>query len=216
MFKKGGKMKVIAFNGSPKEAGNTGFAISTVANVLQAEGIEVETIQVGSKVVRGCVACGGCAQNQDERCVFNDDMINECVQKVKAANGVILGSPVYFAGMNGTMKAFLDRLFYVSHTNGRLFRHKVGVSVAAVRRSGGVVTFDELNRFFTISEMLIAGSNYWNVIHGRVPDDAKQDPEGIQCMEVLGKNMAWLIKSTILNAEGAPEKVDKIYTSFVR
>lgn len=210
-------MKVIAINGSPKTEGNTYHAIKLVADELAKEGIETEIIQVGNKVFRGCMACGGCGKNKNEKCVF-DDGINEIIQKIKEADGLIIGSPVHYASVGGTMKSFLDRAFYVAGVNGGLFRHKVGASVVAVRRSGGLPTFNTLNNFLNYAEMLIPTSNYWNVIHGRAPGEVLQDEEGVQIMRVLGKNMAWLLKLAE-NGKGtitAPEKEAKIFTSFVR
>lgn len=208
-------MNVIAINGSPKAEGNTYHALKTVTEELEKQGISTEIIHVGNKKIQGCIACGWCQQNKNERCVI-DDEVNEIIQKMKKADGIIIGSPVYFASIAGTMKSFLDRAFYVSHANGNLFRHKVGASVAAVRRSGGVTTFDHLNHYFTIAEMFVVSSNYWNVIHGRMPGEALQDEEGIQTMRVLGKNMAFLIRSVAQNATSLPEKEAKIMTNFIR
>lgn len=210
-------MKVAAFNGSPRKGGNTHVALQTVADELVREGIEVEFVQVGNKPIRGCIACGGCFRNQDERCVI-DDEVNGWIQKMKQADGILLGSPVHFAGISGAMKSFLDRAFYVATSNGGLFRHKVGASVTAVRRSGGLPAFEQLNTYITYAEMFMPTSTYWNVIHGRKPDDALQDEEGLQIMRILGKNMAWLMKAL---ADGKkrhplPEREVKIYTSFIR
>jgi len=187
-------MKVVAFNGSPRKEGNTYQAIKIVTGELEKAGIETEIIHVGHKAIRGCIACGKCIENRDEKCSFTGDDVNEWIQKIKNADGVIFGSPVYYAGVNGTMKAFLDRAFYVANANGGLFRHKVGAAVVALRRSGGVSTFDQLNHYLAFSEMLIPSANYWNVIHGTLPGEALQDEEGLQIMRVLGKNMAWLLK----------------------
>ena len=211
-------MKVVAFNGSPKNDGNTYHAINMVAAELKREGIETEIVHVGNKTIRGCIACGQCFKNLDEQCAIKGDGVNEWVQKMKDADAILLGSPVYFSGVNGTMKSFLDRAFFVAGVNGGLFRHKVGASVVAVRRSGGVSTWDELNHFINYAEMVLATSNYWNVIHGRMPGEALQDEEGTQIMRVLGKNMAWLMK-LVQNGKGAvaePEKEAKVYTNFIR
>lgn len=209
-------MKVIAINGSPKAEGNTYHAIKLVADEMAKDGIETEIIHVGNKVFRGCMACNGCVKNRDEKCVFEDG-INEIIQKIKNADGIILGSPVHYSAIGGTMKSFLDRTFYVAGVNGGLFRHKVGASVVAVRRSGGLPTFNQLNNFLNYSEMLMPTSNYWNVIHGRAPGEVLQDEEGVQIMRVLGKNMAWLLK---LAENGknipAPEQERKIFTNFIR
>ena len=191
-------MKVVAFNGSPKKEGNTYHAIKMVAEELEKEGIEVEIVHVGNKTIRGCMACNGCARNQDRKCVMKDDEVNEWIEKMDKADGVILGSPVHFSAIGGTMKSFLDRAFYVGSSNGGMYRHKVGAAVTAVRRSGGVPTFEQLNNFLNYSEMLMPTSNYWNVIHGTAPGEVSQDGEGKQIMSVLGQNMALLISFEFL------------------
>lgn len=208
-------MKVIAINGSPKANGNTHTALAMVGEQLQKEGIEFEIIHVGNKLIRGCMACGACAKNLNEQCIVQDE-VNDCLQKLKTADGILLGAPVHYAGIAGTMKSFLDRLFYVAGVNGGLFRHKVGASIVAVRRSGGVPTFDALNHYITYAEMIMPGSNYWNVIHGREPGEVLQDHEGNQVMRVLGKNMAWLLKLVAAGKAQAPEREDKVVTNFVR
>lgn len=210
-------MKVIAINGSPRAEGNTFHAIHTVKEELEKEGIEVEIIHVGNKLIRGCLACNGCAKNRNERCVI-DDEVNGIIQKMKDADGIILGSPTHYSAVGGTMKSFLDRAFYVASSNGGMFRHKVGAAVVAVRRSGGVPTFEQLNNFINYSEMLMPTSNYWNVIHGTAPGEVVQDEEGQQIMRVLGKNMAWLMK-LVENGKGVvaePEREKKIFTNFIR
>lgn len=208
-------MNVIAINGSPKAEGNTYHGLKIVCESLENEGISTEIIHVGNKNICGCLACGTCAKNQDQKCVINDE-VNEIIPKLKNADGIIIGSPVYYASMAGTMKCFLDRAFYVASANGGLYRHKVGASVVAVRRSGEVATFDHLNHYFTIGEMFLASSSYWNVIHGRLPGEAIQDEEGVQTMRVLGKNMAFLIKAIDKSRADLPEKEQKIMTSFIR
>lgn len=208
-------MYAVAINGSPKEKGNTYHALKLVTNELEAQGINSEIIHIGNKIIRGCLACGACFKNQNERCVLEDD-VNTVIQKMKAADCIIIGSPVYYASIAGTMKSFLDRNFYVASANGGLFRHKVGASVVAVRRSGEVTTYDHLNHYLTISEMFVAGSNYWNVIHGRLPEEVLQDEEGVQTMRVLGKNLAFLTHSINQNIDNSPEKEQKITTSFIR
>lgn len=208
-------MNVVAINGSPKAEGNTYHALRIVTEELEKQGISTEIIHVGNKNIQGCIACGWCHQNKNEKCVINDE-VNEIIQKMKAADGIIIASPVYFASIAGTMKSFLDRTFYVASANGGLFRHKVGASVAAVRRSGEVATFDHLNHYFTIAEMFVVSSSYWNVIHGTMPGEAVQDEEGVQTMKILGKNMAFLIKSIAQNAIALPEKEIKIRTNFIR
>lgn len=211
-------MKVVAFNGSPKKAGNTYNVIKTVASELEKEGIEVEIIHVGNKIVRGCLACGGCSRKQNERCVIETDGVNEWVQKMKEADGIILGSPVHYSAIAGTMKSFLDRAFFVASSNGGMFRHKIGASVVAVRRSGGIPVFDQLNNFINYSEMIMPTSNYWNVAYGTEPGEVTQDEEGMQIMRVLGKNMAWTMKIVEAGKHkvGENEKEDKIFTNFIR
>lgn len=187
-------MKVIAINGSPKKDGNTFQALTMVGNELLNGGIDFEILHIGHKLIHGCRACGKCAVNKDEECSIKSDDVNKWVQQLKQADGIIIGSPVYYSGIAGSMKCFLDRIFYVAGVNGGLFRHKVGASVVALRRTGGSATFDSMNHYLNNSEMIIATANYWNVIHGRNPGEAAQDLEGKQIMRVLGKNMAWLLK----------------------
>lgn len=208
-------MYVIAINGSPKEKGNTYHALKVVTEELDKQGINTEIVHIGDKIIRGCLACGACGKNQNEKCVLEDD-VNIMIQKMKAADGIIIGSPVYYASIAGTMKSFLDRAFYVASANGGLYRHKVGASVVAVRRSGEVATFDHLNHYFTIGEMFTASSSYWNVIHGRFPGEALQDEEGVQTMRVLAKNMAFLLNAIEQNKDSLPEKEAKIMTNFIR
>lgn len=211
-------MKVVAINGSPRREGNTESALRIVMKELENEGIETELIQVGNKAVRGCVGCNGCFKNRNDKCVITGDDVNEWIQSIKDADGILLGSPVYYSGMSGTMKAFLDRLFYVSGANGGYFRGKVGASVAAVRRSGGIPTVDQLNKYLQYEEMLMVNGNYWTVIHGLKPGETEQDGEGKQIMSRLGKNMAWALK-LVEHGKGVvdhPEAERKVYTHFVR
>ncbi len=211
-------MKVIAFNGSPKPKGNTYHALKLVTDELEKEGIETEIITVGNKKISGCVACNQCVKNQNEQCSISTDKVNDWIQKMKEADGILLGSPVHFAAMGGNMKSFLDRAFYVSGVNGSMFRHKVGAAVVAVRRSGGLPTFNELNNFLNYAEMMIPTSNYWNVIHGTKPGEVLQDEEGVQIMQVLGQNMAYLMKLVQHGKHTVtpPSKVRKIFTNFIR
>lgn len=211
-------MKVVAFNGSPRKEGNTYNAIKIVTSELEKEGILTEIIHVGNQPLSGCMACGSCGKNQDERCVLPEEAFNEWVQKAKEADGIILGSPVHYSSIAANMKSFLDRLFYVAGANKGLLRHKVGASVAAVRRSGGVATFHQLNTYLNYAEMFIPSSNYWNVIHGAAPGEALQDEEGVQIMRVLGKNMAYLLKLLEKGKDKvqAPEPERKVFTNFVR
>ncbi len=211
-------MNVIAINGSPRKEGNTFHALTGVGRQLQEAGINVEILHIGNQAIRGCMACGMCAKNRDEKCSITSDALNDSIQLMKEADGLIIASPVYFAGIAGTMKSFLDRAFMVSGCNGALFRQKVGAAVVAVRRTGGSSTYDSLNHYLTYSEMILATSNYWNITHGRAPGEALQDAEGVQIMEVLGRNMAWLMKmreQTQTSLSG-PEAVGKVYTSFIR
>ncbi len=210
-------MKVVAFNGSPKAEGNTSHALQLVTAELEKNGIECEVVHVGNKAIRGCTACGQCIKQQNEQCVIKDE-VNIWIQKMKAADGLLFGSPVYFSGIAGTMKCFLDRAFYVTGVNGGMLRGKVGAVVAAVRRSGGIPTFDQLNHFINYAEMLVPTSNYWNVIHGTKPGEVLQDEEGVQIMQVLGQNMAYTLK-LIENSAGKvelPPRAQKAYTNFIR
>lgn len=211
-------MRVVAFNGSPKKEGNTWHAISIVTAELEKEGIETEIIHLGNKPISGCIACNQCVKLKNERCALSDDDVNQWIQKMKLADGIILGTPVHFAAMGGMMKSFLDRAFYVASMNNGMLRHKVGAAVVAVRRSGGLPAFDQLNNYLLYSEMLLPTSNYWNVIHGARPGEVTQDLEGQQIMRVLGKNMAWLLK-LVENGRGRvaePEPEKKLYMNFVR
>ncbi len=211
-------MKVIAINGSPKKDGNTYHALTMVGNELIANGIDFEIIHVGHKLIHGCTACGKCAVNKDEECSIKTDDINKWIKQLKTADGLILGSPVYYSGIAGTMKCFLDRVFYVSGSNGNLFRHKVGASVVALRRTGGSSTFDCLNHYLSITEMIIATASYWNVIHGRTVGEVTQDLEGSQTMRILGKNMAWLLKMKEATKDlvEEPAAEQKVATNFIR
>jgi multimeric flavodoxin WrbA len=211
-------MKVTAFNGSPRQKGNTWHAIRIAADELEKQGIETEIIQVGDKTIKGCIACGYCSKHKNETCVTKDDEVNGWIQAMKNSDGLILGSPVHFSGIAGTMKAFLDRAFFVASVNGGLFRHKVGASVVAVRRSGGVTVYDQLNHYLGYAEMVMPATNYWTVVHGLKPGEALKDEEGVQIMRVLGKNMAWVMK-LVENGKGSveePDKETKIHTNFVR
>lgn len=211
-------MKVVAFNGSPRKNGNTVGSLNTVLAELEKEGIETQMVHVGKEKVQGCRACFGCVKNENEACVFNDDPVNEWIQAMKKADGILLGSPVYFSGVSGTMKSFLDRAFFVISVNNAMLRHKVGASVVAVRRSGGLPTLNSLNHYVMYSEMVMPCSNYWNVAHGMNPGEMEQDGEGKQIMEVLGKNMAWLMKIMEIgkNKIPAPEFPEKTMTNFIR
>lgn len=210
-------MKVVAFNGSPKKEGNTFHAIKLVADELENQGIEVEIVHVGNKIIRGCMACGNCFKSRNEKCII-DDEVNSWIQKMKKADGIIFGSAVHFSSITATMKAFLDRAIYVGDANKSLYRHKVAASVVAVRRSGGLPAFNQLNNYISYAEMIMPNSNYWNVIHGAKPGEVMQDEEGIQIMKVLGKNMAWLLSLVECgeNKVIKPVLERKAYTNFIR
>ena len=205
-------MKVLIINGSPRVDGNTSIAVDEVAKTFEAEGIETEIIQIGTKDVRGCIACGSCAESG--KCVF-DDVVNELASKFEEAEGLIIASPVYYASANATLIACLDRLFYSTHFDKTM---KVGASIVVARRGGCSATYDELNKYFTISGMPVASSQYWNSVHGGGKGDAKQDLEGLRTMRVLGKNMAFLMKSIALGKEkyGLPEEEQRVWTNFIR
>lgn len=204
-------MKVLMLNGSPRAKGNTSLALSEMKNIFEKENIDVEIIQVGNKDIRGCIACGRCGELG--KCVF-DDTVNEVAEKFKNADGLVVASPVYYASANATLIALLDRLFYSSKFDKTM---KVGASVVCARRGGCSATFDELNKYFTISNMPIASSQYWNSIHGRSEGEAQMDEEGKQTMRVLARNMAFLMKSIALGKEkfGLPETEERAWTHFI-
>lgn len=192
-------MKVIAFNGSPRPGGNTTHLLDCVLRELETEGIETERVQVGGADIRGCGACLKCVVNKDSRCSVEDDA-NRFMEKMFAADGVLLGSPTYFTDVTAEMKALIDRAGYVARANGGLLRRKAGAGVVAMRRAGALHAFDTLNHFFLINEMMVPGSSYWNIAVAKDPGDAARDQEGIRTMQVLGRNMAWLLKK--LHAPG--------------
>ena len=204
-------MKVLMINGSPRENGNTAIALDEMKNVFEAEGVETEIVQVGNKNVRGCVACGRCAKLG--KCVF-DDIVNELAPDFEAADGLVIASPVYYASANATLIAVLDRLFYSTPFSKAM---KVGASVVCARRGGCSATFDELNKYFTITNMPVASSQYWNSIHGCEPGEAVQDEEGRQTMRTLARNMTFLMKSIALGKEkyGLPDIEKHIFTNFI-
>ena len=187
-------MKVIAFNGSPRQNGNTNKALEIVLAELHKEGIETELVQMGSEDLHGCKGCGSCAKKKDERCIFDGDKVNQWIQMIKSSDGVVIGSPTYFGGLSSQTKAFIDRVGYVSRANANLFRRKVGAAVAINRRAGSLNTFDEIGHFFLISEMIVPGASYWNVGQALKPGDMMLDEEGVKTMQSLGRNMAWLLK----------------------
>ena len=206
-------MKVLLINGSPHAQGSTYTALHEMEKIFAENGIETELIHVGNKVIRGCVACGACARTG--KCAF-DDMVNETAKAFEDCDGLVVGSPVYYASANATLIAFLDRLFYSTRFDKTM---KVGASVVSARRGGLSATFDELNKYFTICSMNVIGSQYWNQVHGSCPEDVKKDEEGLQTMRTLGENMAWALKNRKAGIEAGietPEYEAKIHTSFIR
>ena len=205
-------MKVLILNGSPRTEGNTAIALNEVARTLNGEGIETITLNIGKESIRGCLACNWCREHG--KCVINDKT-NEVAQLFEQADGLVIGSPVYYASANGTLISLLDRIFHGTKFDKTM---KVGASVAVARRGGCSSTFDQLNKYFTISGMPVASSQYWNQVHGLVPGDALKDEEGLQTMRTLARNMAFLIKSIALGKEkyGLPQKEDPVSTHFIR
>lgn len=189
-------MKVVAFNGSPRQGGNTSQLIQIALTELQAHGIETELVEMAGRPLRGCIACYQCKDNKDRRCVLTDDSCNEYIAKMMEADGIILGSPTYFSNVTAEMKALIDRAGVVGRANGYAFQRKAGAAVVAVRRAGAVQVFNSINQFFLIEQMIVPGSIYWNLGIGGAPGDAMSDAEGVETMKVLGRNMAWLLKAT--------------------
>ena len=205
-------MKVLMINGSPRPNGNTALALAEMEKIFSQNGIETETVQVGNKAIRGCLACGYCRQNG--KCTI-DDLVNEVAPKFEECDGLVVGSPVYYASANGTLISFLDRLFYSTRFDKSM---KVGAAIAVARRGGLSATFDELNKYFTICGMPVASSQYWNSIHGTRAGEAREDAEGLQTMRTLARNMSFLIRSIDLGKQtfGLPEKEEKQATNFIR
>jgi multimeric flavodoxin WrbA len=187
-------MKIVAFNGSARRDGNTAILVRRVFAELEKEGIETELVQLAGQHIHGCAACGQCFKNKDQRCVFDDDIVNACIEKMRAADGIILASPTYFADVTSEMKALIDRAGFVARANDDLFQRKVGAAVVAVRRAGAMHAFDSLNHFFLIGQMIIPGSSYWNIGIGRNKGEVEHDEEALRTMETLGQNLAWLLK----------------------
>ncbi|NOY95412.1 MAG: flavodoxin family protein [Chlorobi bacterium] len=187
-------MKVVAFNGSPRKNGNTATLINEVFSELNKEGVTTELVQIGNKPVHGCTACGKCRVVLDGRCHIKNDLLNLCIEKMVEADGIIIGSPVYFADITPEAKALIDVSGYVTRGNGHLLKRKVGAGVVAVRRGGALHTFETINNFFLINQMIVPGSTYWNFAFGKEPGDVLADKEGIKTMHALGQNMAWLLK----------------------
>ena len=186
-------MKVVAFNGSPRKDGNTATLIREVKKELDRQGIETEIVHLKGPI-QGCIACSKCFEKKDGKCAMDKDLINDCIEKMSKADGIILGSPTYFSDLTPELKALIDRAGFVSKANGDMFKHKVGAAVVAVRRAGAVHVFDSINHFFLIGQMVIPGSSYWNIGMGLGEGDVEKDLEGLQTMRVLGQNMAWLMK----------------------
>ena len=202
-------MKVVLINGSPHRKGNTFIALSEVAGALEKEGVQTEIIQLGIKAVQGCIACNKCAELG--HCVLQDTLYNPGREAVQEADGIVVGSPVYYAGPNGALCALLDRVFY---SCSELLAYKAGASVAVCRRGGASATFDRLNKYFTILNMPVVSSQYWNSVHGMRPGEATEDAEGLQTMRMLGRNMAWLLKG--VKREERPEPELRVMTNFIR
>jgi len=207
-------MKVLLINGSPKAKGCTYTALSEVAKELEKENIETEILHVGNNAIRGCSGCGWCRTNPG-RCVHNDDTVNIALEKAKDVDAFVFGSPVHYAAASGSITCFLDRFFYA----GNCLQYKPGAAVVSCRRGGSTATLDQLNKYFTISNMPIVSSQYWNMVHGSNPEEVKQDLEGMQTMRLLGKNMAWLLKSIEAGKKAGialPEREPRTMTNFIR
>lgn len=207
-------MKVLLINGSPRGDKCTRRALEIAAAEIEANGVETEIIDVGSKPVQGCIGCGSCVKLG--KCVFSDDGVNECVEKMRECDGVIIGSPVHYAAASGAVTSFMDRACY---SGGSAFAYKPGAAVVSCRRGGASAAFDQLNKYFTILNMPIVSSNYWNMVHGNTPEEVMQDEEGVQTMKILGKNMAWLVKVIDAgknNGIPVPEREEKIKTNYIR
>jgi len=204
-------MKVLLINGSPRKDGNTSIAIAEVASALEKEGIDTHIIQIGNKAVQGCIACNKC--NELGRCIFKDSLYNEVIDHIKTSDALIVGSPVYYAGPNGSLCALLDRVFYSYSDH---LEYKPGASIVVCRRGGASTTFDRLNKYFTISNMPVVPSQYWNSVHGLMPGEASMDAEGLQTMRTLGRNMAWLLNTIHKSKQTPPEAEDRMWTHFIR
>lgn len=205
-------MKVLLINGSPKENGNTRLALNEVAGILNAEGVDTEIINIGKQAVQGCIACGWCGRTG--KCTFNDDLYYKVWRAVKdGIDALVIGSPVYYGGPNGSLCALLDRVFY---SMGRMLKYKPGASVVVCRRGGASSAFDRLNKYFTLMSMPVVSSQYWNMAYGHTPGQVKLDEEGMQTMRTLGLNMAWVIKKLNVAEEGHPEQEPPIWTNFIK
>jgi len=187
-------MKVVAFSGSARKDGNTAILVNALFRELKKAKIATELVQLAGKKVPGCIACGKCFETKDRRCAITGDIVNDCIEKMVEADGIILASPTYYADVSASMKALMERAGFVARANNDMFQRKVGASVVAVRRGGAIHAFDSMNHFFFINQMIVPGSSYWNVGIGLAPGDVKHDDEGLETMKTLGKNMAWLLK----------------------
>lgn len=206
-------MNVLLLNGSPHKEGCTFTALSEVAEQLNNQGIDTNIVHIGNKPIEGCMACFKCKDTG--KCIFTNDLVNECIELAKKADGFIFGSPVYYAGPNGSLCAFLDRMFFLKD---KYYAYKPGAAIVSCRRGGASSSFDRLNKYFTISNMPVVSSQYWNAVHGSTPEDVRQDLEGMQIMRTLGKNMAWLLKCIEAGKETIPypEKEKRVATNFIR
>ena len=204
-------MKVLLINGSPRKEGNTFLALSEIAAALESSGVETQIVNIGNKAIQGCIACNKCSELG--RCAFNDELYNAVRKELSDADGLIIGTPVYYAGPNGSLCALLDRIFY---SCSELLKYKPGAAVAVCRRGGASAAFDRLNKYFTISNMPVVSSQYWNIVHGRTPGEAAKDAEGLQIMRTLGRNMAWILKNLKSDAAPCPEPEPPQRTNFIR
>lgn len=208
-------MKVLLINGSPKKAGCTYTALKTVAEALEKNGIDTEIFHVGTAPIKGCMGCGSCSRTGSHQCITTQDTVNEAIMKAKEADGIVVGSPVHYAAASGDITSFLDRLFYAGYP----MAGKVGAAVVSCRRGGATAALDQLNKYFTIAQMPVVSSNYWNMVHGNTPEEVLRDEEGIQTMQLLGENMAWLLKCIEAGRNAGinfPEAQPKIRTNFIR
>ncbi|MBR5152365.1 MAG: flavodoxin family protein [Clostridia bacterium] len=209
-------MKVLLINGSPKESGCTYTALMEVSKALTESGIETELISVGKNPIQGCIGCGGCAKAGNSRCIFQDDIVNTVIEKAEQADGFILGTPVHYAAASGAITSLMDRVCYAG---GKHLAFKPGAAIASCRRGGASAAFDQLNKYFTILNMPVVSSNYWNQVHGNTPEEVLEDLEGLQTMRQLGRNMAWLLKSIEAGKQAGvsmPEVEPKIKTNYIR
>lgn len=204
-------MKVLLINGSPNERRCTYTALGEVADALEAQGVETEIAWIGRDPVRGCLGCGGCSKRGDNRCIFDDDVVNGLIEKAVAADGIVVGTPVFYAGANGALLAVLDRMFYAAS---KALRFKPAAAVASARRAGTTPAIDQVNKYFQIACMPVVSSTYWPMVHGQGVEQVREDAEGMQIMRGLGTNMAWMLQAT--SSVPAPEVERKIVTSFIR